>query len=285
MTYLRPNPITPPDAALLRQKVDAIGMSRYAKYFEGAAQHGIALGPPPPGTKPFTRSGCAPTVPPGFVWPSRPAYDEGGLPKPYAFIAQIDLSETAAADVHGILPPKGLLYFFFESPEGLGGWDKATVLFYPEAQAKDTVEYDMTDPMIVAYTKAWTRGPHQYFDRDPFYYGAVGKATVAEPYLWALTRQGADVPDEIWDADYPSWDLDIDASRPDYMLLLGTDTEGPGDFEGKGPFEPWSPTQSSRLLFSPGDWVHCECPAFFFIDDAKLAAGDFSDVDVCTPQH
>ncbi|MCX5341988.1 DUF1963 domain-containing protein [Streptomyces atratus] len=292
---LRPNPITGSDAELLRRKVAGIGLTPWAGHFEAMAQHGIALCAAEPGEEPFSRSGCAPTVPPGFVWPHHPApegdaadFDDPDdmLPTPYAFIAQFDLAELAEADVHHILPPKGLLYFFFPDPEGYGGRDRAEVLFYPDAEAGDTVEYDMTDPMIAAYTRAWECGPHQYIDEEPVLYRAIGRASVAGPPLWALERQGAGIPPEVLESvrESHTWDLDLDPERTGLMTLLGTERVGPGEYGGRGMFEPWNPDETMRLLFSPGTWLHSGCPAYFLISDRALREGDFSAVEVITPQ-
>ena len=59
--------------------------------------------------------GGSPDLPPDFAWPSWNGRD-------LAFLAQIELSAIAAAGAHGVLPPHGLLLFFYDLarlPSGL----------------------------------------------------------------------------------------------------------------------------------------------------------------------
>ncbi len=54
-----------------------------------------------------SKFGGSPDLPPGMAWPR---YNDF----PLAFVAQINLAEVAPYDVAKILPPTGLLHFFFE---------------------------------------------------------------------------------------------------------------------------------------------------------------------------
>lgn len=55
----------------------------------------------------ITKIGGRPDMPPGIAWPT---WDD----QPLAFIAQINLSETASYDREHMLPTTGMLYFFYD---------------------------------------------------------------------------------------------------------------------------------------------------------------------------
>lgn len=66
--------------------------------------------------------GGAPDLPPEFEWPYRNE-------TPLSFLAQIDLSVVKPYDLQNLLPPAGILYFFYDAvelvwgfPEEWGGW-------------------------------------------------------------------------------------------------------------------------------------------------------------------
>lgn len=64
-----------------------------------------------------TRFGGRPDVPPDFLWPTflKEGYDEEEKKEvPLSFLAQFNLEELADYDTEQLLPPKGLLSFFYE---------------------------------------------------------------------------------------------------------------------------------------------------------------------------
>lgn len=82
-----------------------------------------AGGPLPAGSSKF---GGRPDVPAGFQWPEyeAPAGPEGaGRPRPLAFLAQFDCASLAPLDPEGLLPPAGLLSFFYELDRQPWGFD------------------------------------------------------------------------------------------------------------------------------------------------------------------
>lgn len=66
----------------------------------------------------FSRIGGVPLVPPGFSWPI-------WMHEPLAFLAQLDLTEVAAAFVQPWMPATGQLYFFYDKEQSTWGFDPA----------------------------------------------------------------------------------------------------------------------------------------------------------------
>lgn len=63
-----------------------------------------------------SRMGGFPDFPPTLIWPA----DNNGTP--LAFIAQLNLKEIHPFDQDQLLPDKGVLYFFFDGDQGMGGY-------------------------------------------------------------------------------------------------------------------------------------------------------------------
>jgi uncharacterized protein YwqG len=63
-----------------------------------------------------TKLGGHPDLPPDFDWPQY-----GGAPQ--SFIAQVNLAETHPYDLDRVLPPAGLLSFFYDSTQNVWGFD------------------------------------------------------------------------------------------------------------------------------------------------------------------
>lgn len=63
-----------------------------------------------------SRIGGQPDLPPDFTWPR---CDNGSM----SFIAQIDLDDAAKYDKESLLPPKGILYFFYDQTQQTWGFD------------------------------------------------------------------------------------------------------------------------------------------------------------------
>lgn len=64
----------------------------------------------------ISKFGGSPDLPPGYTWP-----EHNGLPLP--FIAQINLAEIKPYDIEDLLPPSGMLNFFYDHDQFLDqGW-------------------------------------------------------------------------------------------------------------------------------------------------------------------
>jgi uncharacterized protein YwqG len=83
-----------------------------------------------------SKLGGDPDLPPDFIWP-----EWNGTP--LGFLAQLRLDELAPYDIENLLPPRGMLYFFYEAeaqPWGIyledeGGWR----VFHYTGQVSDLV--------------------------------------------------------------------------------------------------------------------------------------------------
>src|SRR3974377_626168 len=82
-----------------------------------------------------SRIGGVPDVPPDFKWPER-----NGVPQ--SFIAQLALDEVHPLDTQGVLPERGILWFFYDAkqetygadPTDRGGWQVIFREDYPGLQ-------------------------------------------------------------------------------------------------------------------------------------------------------
>lgn len=84
-----------------------------------------------------SRIGGRPDLPPHIGWPTETSLVETTvkswlfftrtrretITRPLSFIAQINLSETVAADTEQLLPPAGILYFFYAAEQDAWGID------------------------------------------------------------------------------------------------------------------------------------------------------------------
>ena len=115
------------DKTSLQALFATAGLSRLTKYIDLLAQPSIRLHTTPVGTSPLSigasRIGGMPDLPSGINWPQWK-----GLPQ--SFIAQINLEDVHQYDSSRLLPPHGMLWFFYdaqqqtfgETPHDLGGW-------------------------------------------------------------------------------------------------------------------------------------------------------------------
>jgi len=115
------------DKAGVRAAFVAAGLSRLLKDIDYISKDSIRLFSTPAGEYDISigesRIGGVPDVPPGFTWP-----DWKGVPQ--SFIAQLYLEEVHPYDIHGALPSRGMLWFFYDAnqetygadPADLGGW-------------------------------------------------------------------------------------------------------------------------------------------------------------------
>lgn len=104
----------------------------------------------------ITRSkfGGKPAVPSEFEWPRFEAedYDEETANRPLSFLCQINLNEIAPFDKEALLPPKGLLLFFYEQAAPRWGFDPkdrgcSRVFFFEDVSHVELMDYpdDLND--------------------------------------------------------------------------------------------------------------------------------------------
>ncbi|HYB01204.1 MAG TPA: YwqG family protein [Ktedonobacteraceae bacterium] len=110
------------DIAGVRTAFGAAGLSRLLKDIDYVAKDAIRLYTKPAGEYDLSigasRIGGVPDVPPDFKWPER-----NGVPQ--AFIAQLAMEEVHAHDLHGELPARGMLWFFYDAKQETYGADPA----------------------------------------------------------------------------------------------------------------------------------------------------------------
>jgi len=110
------------DIAGVRAAFVAAGLSRLLKDIDYVAKDAIRLYTKPAGEYDLSigasRIGGVPDVPPDFKWPER-----NGVPQ--AFIAQLAMEEVHAHDLHGELPARGTLWFFYDAKQETYGADPA----------------------------------------------------------------------------------------------------------------------------------------------------------------
>ncbi|WP_406193079.1 YwqG family protein [Kitasatospora sp. NBC_01560] len=277
---MRPNPVTAADERTLRRLIGEAGLAPWEDELVAVAEHGIALGPRPAGfdgPEPFSRCGGVPDVPPGFVWPRTGSGPEA---VPDCFVAQLDLAEIGGEDANGLLPARGLLYFFFLGHEGFGGRDPVTVLHFPDGTAAGTAPHDVAaDPLFADPTAGWGAPPWE-FTGPPAPLYAAGKAVPAR-----IGRFHDDplveLPDEAADrlAALDATALDVAPQHGAYLVLLGPDPD-PDQYvvppRGRGP---------ERILLDAGRPDFTGCPLYYVIRDEDLAAADFSRVEAVTVQR
>ena len=95
--------------------------------------------PPRPGSRTLNFFGGAPIAPSGFVWP-RPA-GGAGPSKPFSFLMQIDCAAVPPIGRRGLLPDRGVLYFFLDL--NWGQTDAFRVLY---ADAPDSDRWTAVHP-------------------------------------------------------------------------------------------------------------------------------------------
>ena len=115
------------DKAGVQAAFGAAGLSRLLKDIDFLAKDSIRLHTKLAGENDLSigasRIGGVPDVPPDFKWPERHEL-------PQSFIAQLSMVEVHPYDTHGILPSRGMLWFFYDAkqetfgadPTDRGGW-------------------------------------------------------------------------------------------------------------------------------------------------------------------
>jgi uncharacterized protein YwqG len=101
-------------------KARTLGLSRVLADLDGLIEDSIRLYPTPIDEATFplgiTKLGGMPDLPQGAPWP---AWESGSM----SFIAQVQLSEVTPFDSLRRLPPRGMLYFFYDSEQMASGLD------------------------------------------------------------------------------------------------------------------------------------------------------------------
>lgn len=149
-----------------------------------------------------SKIGGKPYLPSDFTWPtfSGEGYDTGFKERPLSFLCQINLEEIGELDKDGLLPQKGMLYFFYEMESMRWGFDPAD-----EGCAR-VYYYENTDGF------------------EPLDFPSdLGEEYIVKDYRLKLTCQNS----------YPSYeeleyhtDIDIDWDEYDELLgILGQDIE------------------------------------------------------------
>ncbi len=136
------------DKAGVRAAFAAGGLSRVLKDIDFLAKDSIRLQTKIAGEHDLSigasRIGGVPDMPPDFKWPLR-----NGVPM--SFIAQVGLGEAHAYDIHGELPARGMLWFFYDAkqetygadPTDRGGW---SVMFKEDYPGLQRIEAPTTLP-------------------------------------------------------------------------------------------------------------------------------------------
>ena len=99
----------------LLKDIDFLAKDSIRLHTNLAGEYDISIG--------ASRIGGVPDVPPDFKWPERNEV-------PQSFIAQISLEEMHPYDTYGVLPERGMLWFFYDAkqetygadPTDRGGW-------------------------------------------------------------------------------------------------------------------------------------------------------------------
>ncbi len=99
-----------------------------------------------------SKIGGRPALPDGFTWPyyAGKAYgDDKPVNRPLAFLAQINLKDTASLDKDGLLPQTGMLSFFYERETETWGYDpkdkgSARVFYFPDVSGLKASDFPET---------------------------------------------------------------------------------------------------------------------------------------------
>ncbi|MDF2630370.1 MAG: hypothetical protein K0R39_4201 [Symbiobacteriaceae bacterium] len=204
-----------------------------------------AAGRPVPGA---SRIGGLPDLPSGVEWPH-----SGQGATPLAFLAQVNLAETASYDEDGLLPKSGMLYFFVdaEEPYGFGPADRsrwqvihseAVPSAGPSDAPEDLPEESIYKAWAVTFEAQWTLPPYDSPMAEPLhltteetvaYFEATDVETIHRllghpqqiqgfvPYEVAMAEQGL-FHSSLWDTD---GGRAARAQYQDWVLLLQLDSD------------------------------------------------------------
>lgn len=101
-----------------------------------------------------SKFGGNPDLPEGFQWSyfTTDTFDDDEVkPRPLAFLAQVNCAEVSAYDKEGLLPEKGMLYFFYELGSQKWGFDPADKgcarVFYYAGGMEELAETELPEDM------------------------------------------------------------------------------------------------------------------------------------------
>ncbi len=109
-------------------------------------------------SKGASKFGGKPELPEGFQWSyfTTDTFDDDEVkPRPLAFLAQMNCAEVSAYDKEGLLPEKGMLYFFYELGSQKWGFDPADKgcarVFYYEGESEGVTEMELPEDLAEDY--------------------------------------------------------------------------------------------------------------------------------------
>lgn len=146
-----------------------------------------------------SRLGGSPHLPPGMAWPMWRGH-------PLGFLASFRLSDLAPFDLERMLPPHGLLYFWYALGDGPWGFDPAEAGFFK-------VDY-IEDESI---ERGETRLPVELFSREDMKYW--GFEAPRQPSRVTVSR-GMSLPDMNWIRDFVSEDHPLLRDWERYMDMV-----------------------------------------------------------------
>jgi hypothetical protein len=206
-----PQPLNRPVPAAPGPSPDILAASRQAIVFR---QHF----PPPHRDSARSFFGGAPVAPGGFRWP-RPA-GAGAQSKPFSFLMQIDCAEVPAPARLGMLPDRGVLYFFhdltWKQPEAFrvlyeedGNKDWRTIEPPDDLgpafgdQAKSVWQWTQSADDCPRLLPKWTFQPIAV-QIPPDAYDPQERETPDAPFLWPGEKRTAEALRRAQDEDVPS---------------------------------------------------------------------------------
>jgi uncharacterized protein YwqG len=129
--------------AAFRDRLVAAGLGSYAEPLAALARSSIRLRPELADESGIgigeTKLGGMPDLPRSIDWPR---YGN----RSQSFIAQINLDEVHRYDMDGLLPMTGVLFFFYDSAQGVWGFDPAEDGAWAVCYAPNAVELVRRDP-------------------------------------------------------------------------------------------------------------------------------------------
>jgi uncharacterized protein YwqG len=238
--------------AQLRAQFGAVGLSHIADRVIGVSRPAVHLcttaQPEDQILTGVSKFGGSPDLPATLTWPTW--HD-----KPQGFIAQVNLAEIASDDPPGILPGRGILYFFYDLWDQPAGYD-------PKHSGAGRVIYFDGD-LAQLRRRRVPPGPHAPLYAAPFTPCAVTYFLELSSPSWfstlidnlALSREDQD--------RYADWWCDADREPVPFHQLLGLPSPIQGEMEvecqlaSNGVYideKAWTDPQYDHLKTAAADW-------------------------------
>lgn len=236
-----------------------------------------------------SRLGGEPDVPGGFAWPAWKG-------KPLAFIAQLRLSDMAAADKERALPPAGMLYFFYDMRDSTGGFDPADrgcarVLFHESEDGLSRVAAPGSLAPDARYRATWlgaqrgTSIPHEYSSDIEGLHLAVDDRTLFFALYDAFRKEAVPAGPDHQLLGHPCW---AQSDMPLICQLASNGVACGGRLDTSPRAQALKPgAREWRLLFQVGTDDAADGPGwmwgdagtiYYWIRAEALARRDFTDV-------